>query len=453
MTPYDLKSEEIVLGSIILDAKSFQETEGVITEQDFFRPSHAAIFRALKLLCDASSPTNTTELVQKLGEMGLLQSVGGASTIADILTSTPTAFHCQYHAKKVAEHALRRKLTDACKEIANASQDLNIPTLDLLDEAEKKIFSLSTTHVTDSVVHIKDAVRSTVTRLDERHGKTGITGVGSGWTKLDELLLGFQPKDLIIVACRPSVGKTSFALGVARHAALKLKKTVLFFSLEMSKEQLTERFLSAEARIDSQKIKSNRMDDLDWRKLTEASGRLSEASLYMDDTAALKALEIKAKARRIKAQHGKLDLVVIDYLQIMGTPERVESRERAVSEISRNLKAMAKEMDCPVIALSQLNRSIETRTEKRPVMSDIRESGAIEQDADVIIFIHRDTQEGAESTAEFIIGKNRNGPRDSVKVTWLGRYTSFENYSGSTQSGPTSGGTSSWQRAPGYKDD
>lgn len=453
MTPFDLKSEEIVLGSIMIEAKSFQETEGVITENDFYRSSHAVIFRALKILCQRDSPTNVPELVQQLREMGLLEAVGGPATVTDILVGTPTAFYCGYHAKKIAEYSLRRRLADACKEIACVSSDLTIPATEVLDGAERKIFALSSTHVSDSVVHIKDAVRETVNHLDLRHGMTGLTGIASGWHKLDEILLGFQPKDLIIVACRPSVGKTSFALGAARHAALVQKKSVLLFSLEMSTRQLTARFLSAEARIDGQKINGNRMDDNDWSRITSASARLSEASLYLDDTAALKALEIKAKARRIKAQHGKLDLVIIDYLQIMGTPERVESRERAVSEISRNLKAMAKELDCPVIALSQLNRSIESRAEKRPMMSDLRESGAIEQDADVIIFIHRDTMDGAvneASTAEFIVGKNRNGPRDSVKVSWVGRYTSFENLSGAYSGSIHSGGAIS---PSGHRDD
>jgi replicative DNA helicase len=243
--------------------------------------------------------------------------------------------------------------------------------------------------------------------------------------------LGFQRSDLIIVACRPSMGKTSFALGVAKFAAVSSKDPVLFFSLEMSKEQIVTRLLSAQAKVDSGRIRSGDLTDQDWTRIVKAAGDLAEAPIFIDDTPALTSLEIRAKARRLKAQlNGKLGLIVVDYLQIMGSPKYAESREKAISDISRSLKALGKELDIPVIALSQLNRSIEQRENKRPMMSDLRESGAIEQDADLIIFIHRDAVETQmpEHPAELIIGKNRNGPRDTVKVSWVGRYTSFENY-------------------------
>jgi len=275
-------------------------------------------------------------------------------------------------------------------------------------------------------------VRSAFIELEKRfENQDTMTGVPSGYFDLDKLLLGFQRSDLVIVACRPSMGKTSFSLGAVRHAAVVAKVPVVFFSLEMAKEQIVTRLLAAEAKVDSQRIRTGKLNEQDWARLTRAAGELSEAKIYIDDTPALSVLEMRGKARRLKAELGDVGLIIVDYLQIMGTNKNMQSRENAISEISRSLKALAKELNAPVIALSQLNRNIDLRTDKRPMMADLRESGAIEQDADIIIFIHREEvdnlQPNAASVAEFIVGKHRNGPRGTVKVAWLGQYASFEN--------------------------
>ena len=305
-------------------------------------------------------------------------------------------------------------------------------TLELLDYAEKQIFSLTSSKRAGALTPIRDIVRSAFVELEHRfENQDTMTGVASGYIELDKFTSGFQPSDLIIVACRPSMGKTSFALGATRHAAVHVKCPVLFFSLEMSKEQIVTRLLSAEAKVDQTRIRTGKLTEQDWAKLTRAAGMLSEAQIYIDDTPALTALEVRGKARRLKAELGNLGLIVVDYLQIMGAAKNSESREKAISDISRSLKALAKELHVPVIALSQLNRNIDLRQDKRPMMADLRESGAIEQDADIIVFIHREDvenqQPGAASIAEFIIGKHRNGPRGTVKVAWVGQYATFEN--------------------------
>ncbi len=430
--PNNLEAETSVLGGILIDNQMYQKLEDVIEPEDFYRPANSKMFRAMRELAVRNEPVDTVTLTMKMKEMGVFEECGGAAFIADILERVPTAINAEYHAKLVADQAIKRRLVSACTELGQRGMEPGEITEELLDYAEQTIFGLTSSRKTKSILAIRDIVKPAFQELEYRFAHRGeLTGIPSGFDGLDRQTNGFQRSDLIVIACRPSIGKTSFSLGLARHAATKKKLPVLFFSLEMSKEQIVTRLLAAEAKVDSTKIRSGDLADQDWSKLTRAAGILADAPLFIDDTAALTVLEMRAKARRLKSQQGDLGMIIVDYLQIMGTPKYSESREKAISEISRSLKALAKELNVPVIALSQLNRGIESRQEKRPMMSDIRESGAIEQDADVIIFIHRDNadQQGSlnASPATLIVGKNRNGPREDVQVTWLGQYTSFEN--------------------------
>jgi replicative DNA helicase len=432
LPPQNLEAEQSVLGGILIDNQAFHKVVDLLQPEDFYRPSHAKIYHAICALAAQSSPIDVVTLTTKLKELQYLEEIGGASYLAELLERVPTAVHVEYHAKLVGEQAVKRRLVSLCSSIGTRGFDPAETTEDLLDYAEKEIFSLTSSRQTRGMAPVRDIVRSAFLDLESRFENQGkLTGVPSGYDDLDKLTGGFQKSDLIIVACRPSVGKTSFSLGVARHAAARAKAPVAFFSLEMAREQIVTRLLAAEAKVDSQRIRSGNLTEQDWARLTRAAGVLSEAPIFIDDTAALTVMETRGKARRLKAEIGNIGLIVVDYLQIMGTSKSAQSRENAISEISRGLKALAKELQVPVIALSQVNRNIELRQDKRPLMADLRESGAIEQDADLIIFLHRETNEAAQhgsaSIAEFIVGKHRNGPCDTVKVAWLGQYTSFEN--------------------------
>lgn len=431
LPPQNISAEQSVLGGVLIDNFLFQKIVDIVRPEDFYRPAHEKIFRAMATLAAKSEPIDAVTLTTKMKQMGIYEEVGGASYIAEILEKVPTAVHGEYHAHIVAEDALKRALIATCNDIANRGLDPKEPTDELIDEAEKQIFSLTAKGKKQTLLPMRDIVKSAFLELEKRFENQGkLTGVASGFTELDAVTCGFQRSDLIIVACRPSMGKTSFALGVARHVACVEKKPVAFFSLEMSKESIVTRMLSQDARVDSQKIRTGNLSEQDWMRLTRAAGTMTDAPFYIDDTAALSVLEVRGKARRLKSELGSLGLIIVDYLQIMGTNKMAQSRENAISEISRSLKALAKELDAPVIALSQVNRNIELRQDKRPLMADLRESGAIEQDADLIIFLHRDEIEPSSNTAslaEFIIAKHRNGPRDTVKVAWVGQFASFEN--------------------------
>jgi len=432
LPPQNLQAEESVLGGILIDSQAFHKVVDLLRPEDFYRPSHGKIYQAMCTLAAGSNPIDVVTLTTKLKELGYLEEVGGGGFLAELLERVPTAVHVEYHAKLIGEQATKRRLVSLCSSIGTRGFDPAESTEDLLDFAEKEIFSLTSSRQSRGMAPVRDIVRAAFLDLESRFENQGkLTGVASGYDDLDKITGGFQKADLIIVACRPSVGKTSFSLGVTRHAASRVKAPVAFFSLEMAREQIVTRLLAAEAKVDSQRIRSGNLTEQDWARLTRAAGVLSEAPIFIDDTPSLTVLETRGKARRLKAEIGDIGLIVVDYLQIMGTNKSAQSRENAISEISRGLKALAKELRCPVIALSQVNRNIELRQDKRPLMADLRESGAIEQDADLIIFLHRDDIENPQpngaSIAEFIIGKNRNGPRDTVKVAWLGQYTSFEN--------------------------
>lgn len=437
--PQNLEAEQSVLGGVLIDNQAFHKVVDIVSPEDFYRPANAKIYAAMCELATKSEPIDIVTLTAKLKQMEIFEEIGGASYVAEILERVPTAINVEYHAKLVTDQAVKRRLVSTCNTIGQRGLEPGETTEELLDYAEKEIFSLtSSKRSARSMAPVKDIVRGAIMELEKRfENQDQLTGVPSGYIELDKMLSGFQKSDLVIIACRPSMGKTSFSLGVTRHAAVQAKAPVVFFSLEMAKEQIVARLLAAEAKVDAQRLRTGKLTEQDWARIMRAAGQLAEAKIYIDDTPALTVLEMRGKARRLKAELGEIGMVIVDYLQIMGTKNTV-SRENAISEISRSLKALAKELNVPVLALSQLNRGIEQRQDKRPMMSDLRESGAIEQDADVIIFIHREDVDGAAansgmaSVAEFIVGKHRNGPRGNVKVAWLGHYATFENLSSAT---------------------
>lgn len=435
--PQNLEAEQSVLGSILIDNQVFHKVIDFLSPEDFYRPAHGKIFSAMIELVSQSQPIDVVTLQSKMKSLGVYEEIGGAAYLAELLERVPTAINAEYHAKLIRDQAIKRNLVSICNEIASRGLEPGESTEDLLDYAEKRIFALSSSKQTRSLVPVRDVVKDAFKELEKRFENQGqMTGVASGYIDLDKITQGFQKSDLIIVACRPGMGKTSFSLGVTRHAATHVKAPVVFFSLEMAKEQIVSRLLAAEGKVDSTRLRTGKLTEQDWDRLTRGAGRLSESPIYIDDTPALTVLEMRSKARKLKSELGELGIIIVDYLQIMGATNKNDNREKVIADISRSLKALAKELNVPVVALSQLNRQIETRPDKRPMMADLRESGAIEQDADIILFIHRDdlenVQPGAVSMAEFIIRKHRNGPQGTVKVAWLGQYTSFENLSTQT---------------------
>ena len=385
--PQNLEAEQTVLGAILLENAALNKVLEILTREDFYRESHRKIFRAILDLSDQNEAIDAITLTDYLRRKSSLESVGGATYISELLNCTPTAANVRHHAKIVREKALLRNLITIATEIVTEAYDERDNIDDLLDQAEHKIFAISDRRPGSSFVNMKEAVKQgfdLIERLYEK--KELVTGVSTGFTDLNKLTAGYQPSDLIIIAGRPSMGKTAFALCTAQHVAIEQRGTVAIFSLEMSKEQLVLRMLCAEARVDAQKLRTGFLSREDWEKLTRSAGRLSEASIFIDDSASSSILEIRAKARRLKAEHD-LNLVIVDYLQLVRGSGDAENREKEISEISRSLKALAKELRVPVVALSQLSRAVESRTERRPILADLRESGAIEQDADVVVFI------------------------------------------------------------------
>lgn len=440
--PQNIEAEQSVLGGVLIDSQMISKVVDLVSPEDFYRPAHQKIFTAMCQLFSKGQPIDPVTLKATLEQQGVFEEIGGASGIAELLERVPTAINSEYHALLVSQQAVKRNLVSTCNEIGARGLDPGEDTATLLDDAEKKIFQLSSSKTSRTMTPVRDIVRGAFLLLEERFENQGkLTGVPTGYHELDKLTSGFQKSDLLIVACRPSMGKTSFALGAARYAAVHAKAPVVFYSLEMSKEQIVTRLLAAEAKVDSSRIRTGQLSEQDWARLTRAAGALSEAPIYIDDTPALTILEVRAKARRLQSELGQLGMVVIDYLQIMGVNKNANNRENAISEISRGLKALAKELNVPVLALSQLNRNVDLRQDKRPLMADLRESGAIEQDADIIIFIHREQveelQPNAATMAEFIVGKHRNGPRGTVKVAWIGQYASFENLAAGDPQGAT----------------
>jgi replicative DNA helicase len=441
--PQDTEAERSVLGAMLLEESAVSEMMALLCADDFYRPAHARIFEAMTRLYERSEPLDEITVSSALSEAGHLETVGGQSALAALTESVPTAANVAHYARIVRSRALTRRLITVATTIAAQAYEGTHEIDQLLDQAEAKIFEITSSREQRAFSSLKDIVKEAFKQVEKLfEQKQPITGVSSGYTDLDRITSGFQPADLIIVAGRPSMGKTAFALGVAQNAAQKHKTPVAVFSLEMSKEQLVMRMLCSEARIDSQRLRGGMLRDADWPKLARAAGVLAEAPIFIDDTGSISILEMRAKARRLQAERG-LGLIVVDYLQLMRGRSGQEGREREISEISRGLKALAKELGVPVIALSQLNRSLEARQDKRPMLSDLRESGAIEQDADVIAFVYRDEYYNPDSEqkgkAEVIIGKQRNGPTDSVLLRFHREYTKFDNI----QQTPGTGGSAS----------
>jgi replicative DNA helicase len=431
--PQNLEAESSVLGGILLENDAINIVLELLRPEDFYRESHRKVFRAMIELTDRSEPVDLITLSEYLKSRGDLDAVGGSAYLASLADFVPTAANIAYYARIVREKSILRSLIRTATEIATRGYEEQGNVEEFLDTAEKVIFDISEQKIKASFVAVGDMIKDTlktVERLYER--KEMVTGVPTGYEDLDKLTAGLQPSDLIIVAGRPSMGKTAFSLNIAANAAFA-GVGVAVFSLEMAKEQLVLRMLCSEARVNNSKVRSGYLAERDFPKLANAAGRLHEALIYIDDTPAISVLELRAKARRlVRDRTKKVGLIVIDYLQLMRGMGGASNREQEISEISRSLKALAKELAVPVIAISQLNRRVEDRGDRRPMMSDLRESGAIEQDADVIMFIYRDEVYNQHSEekgkAEIIVAKQRNGPIDTVALTFLNEFMRFENY-------------------------
>ena len=440
--PQNLEAEQCVLGSILLQEGALAKAIETLTPDDFYRDAHKAIYASMLSLFEKNEPQDLITITNNLKKAGKLEGIGGPAYLASITDIVPVASNISYYAKIVREKSVLRKLIKSSTEIASRCYEDQDDIEALLDEAEQTIFEIARANNDQDFQPMRTIVTNAfkaVEKLFER--KELITGVPSGYDEFDKKTAGLQPADLIIIAGRPSMGKTALAMNMAQNAAILHKVPVAVFSLEMSKEQLGIRMLCSVSRVNSQRIRTGFLKDQDWPKLTRAAGILQEAPIFIDDTAALSVLEMRAKARRLKTE-ANIGLVVVDYLQLMRGRSSTERREQEISEISRSLKAMAKELHIPVIALSQLNRSLESRPNKRPQLSDLRESGAIEQDADVICFIYRDEvynkseDNPNRGKAEVIIGKQRNGPTGSIELAFIGEFTTFESLAHPEFSGP-----------------
>ncbi len=440
LPPQHIEAEQSILGGILIENEALNRVTEILDPDDFYRDAHRKIFNALINLSERDEPADLITLTNELRKIDQLDSIGGASYLASLIDSVPTAANIQYYARIVKEKAILRKLIQTSTEIITQSYEDRGDVESFLDEAERSIFEISEKRVRPSFYPIREIVKESFATIEKLFNKKeAVTGIASGFKELDRMTAGFQPSDLIIVAGRPSMGKTAFCLDIAEYAAIGNKTPVAIFSLEMSKEQLVIRMLCSQANVEGTRLRTGYLNESDWPKLTIAAGSLSESPIYIDDTAALSVLELRSKARRLKSDYG-LGMVIVDYLQLMKGRARVESRQQEISEISRSLKALAKELNIPVIAVSQLSRKTEERTGNRPQLSDLRESGAIEQDADLILFIYRDEVYNRDpdnpnrGKAEVIIGKQRNGPIGKIDLAFLDKFTTFKDlYKGETE--------------------
>ena len=434
--PQAVDVEQTVLGAILIDPDALNRALDVIDEDCFYKPAHKILMETIIDMSSRNEPIDMVTITQELRRKNQLEASGGAVYISELTSKVSTSANIDYHARIVLEKFILRRVITIAGDLAKNACDGEGDAFDILDQAEQKLFQISSERLRLGAQSIGSIITTTLERLESIHGKSdGVTGVGSGFVDLDKLTSGFQPSDLIILAARPSMGKTSFALTSALKTAIKDKNGVLIFSLEMSARQLVERMLCSEARVDAHQLRTGRLPESEWPKLSRAAGRLSEANILIDDTPGLGVMELRAKSRRLKAEKN-IKMIVVDYLQLLHGPKNSQSREQEISAISRSLKALAKELDVPVIALSQLSRAVEARNPKRPMLSDLRESGAIEQDADVVMFIYRpefygekETEDGspAEGMAEIIVGKHRNGPVGTVVLQFNKQFAAFEN--------------------------
>lgn len=443
--PHSIEAEQSVLGGLLLDNAAWDRLGGFLKETDFYRFDHRLIFQHIVQLIAASKPADVITVFESLQTAGKAEEVGGLEYLNSLARNTPSAANIRHYAQLVRDRSILRQLITVSDEIsASAFQTRGRDVKQILDEAETNIFAIAeeSNRETQGFQSINQLLSGVAERIEELYNSdsdSDITGIPTGFIDLDRMTSGLQPGDLVIVAGRPSMGKTAFSVNIGEYVAIEQQLPVCIFSMEMSGAQLAGRMLGSVGRLDQHRLRTGRLQDSDWDKLTFAMGKMNDAPLYVDETPALNSMELRARARRLAKQCGQLGLIIIDYLQLMSPSSAGENRATEISEISRGLKALAKELNCPVIALSQLNRSVEQRPNKRPVMSDLRESGAIEQDADLILFIYRDEVYNPDSPdkgiAEIIVGKQRNGPIGSVRLTFLGQYTKFDNYAGSMDYG------------------
>ena len=429
--PHNLEAEKAVLGAVLIDNEQFNRAAELIDSPDFYRHAHQQIFDKMVSLTDRDEVIDLVTLKEELNRAGNLNEVGGPAYIAALVDGVPKSTNVEYYAKIVKEKATLRSLIGSANKILTTAYQAEVEPEVQLDQAESEIFQIADGRLTEGFQSLRDLVPGGLDTLEKLQNQQGfLTGVPSGFTDLDNKTSGFQPSDLVIIAARPSMGKTSLALNIAQHVATKTEKTVGVFSLEMSKQALFLRMLTSEARVDAHQFRGGFLGSEEYKKLSEALGVLGEARVFIDDSTSLSVLEMRAKARRLKSEHG-LHLLIIDYLQLMQGRGRFENRNLELASISRSLKSLAKELKAPVVALSQLSRAPESRSEHRPQLSDLRESGALEQDADVVLFIYREDQYDRkpenENTAEVIIGKQRNGPTGTVRLAFLDKITRFEN--------------------------
>ncbi len=435
--PHSIEAEQSVLGGLLLDNEALDRVTDLISESDFYRSEHKLIFQQMSRLLERGKPADVITVSEAIEQAGLSDETGGLAYLGELAANTPSAANIRRYAEIVRERAVLRHLVVAGDEIAtDALNPLGRDAKELLDTAEQKVFAIAEmgAKTQQGFVHINPLLTQVVERIQELHDRddpSEITGVPTGFADLDRMTSGLQPGDLIIIAGRPSMGKTAMALNIAEYVAVDVGLPVAVFSMEMGGTQLAMRLLASIGRLDSHRVRTGRLTDDEWSRLTYALGKLHEAPMHIDETGGMNPTDLRGRARRLKRQVGKLGLIVIDYIQLMGTTRQGENRATEVSEISRSLKALARELEVPIIALSQLSRKVEERTDKRPMMSDLRESGAIEQDADVILMMYREEYYKPDTPdkgmAEVIIGKQRNGPTGTVNLAFLGEYTRFEN--------------------------
>jgi replicative DNA helicase len=438
LPPHSIEAEQSVLGGLLLDNSAWDKVADLIVEADFYRHDHRLIYRHICKLVEHNNPADVITVAESLENSAELQNAGGLAYLGALAQNTPSAANIRRYAEIVRDRSVLRKLAAVATEIADSAYNpLGREAVDLLNEAEAKVFHIAEAGARGQIgfAEIQPLLTQVVERIDmlyHRDNPSDITGVPTGFADLDQKTSGLQPGDLVIVAGRPSMGKTSLALNIAEYVGIELHLPVAVFSMEMSGTQLVMRMMGSVGRLDQHKVRTGKLQDDDWQKLTHAVGKLNDAAIYIDESGALTAPQLQARARRLHRQCGGLGLLVVDYLQLMSAASEGENRATEISQISRSLKALAKELNVPVVALSQLNRSLEQRTNRRPIMSDLRESGAIEQDADLILFIYRDEVYNPETKdkgmAEIIISKQRHGPIGTVQLTFLPEFTRFENY-------------------------
>lgn len=430
--PHNVEAEQSVIGSMIMDSEAVLSASEIITAEDFYGNQYGILFQAMVDLYTEGKPIDLVTLVDKLNQMNVPPELSSIEFIRELISAVPTSANIKYYSNIVREKSILRKLIKVNEDIANTCYVGRENLDDILDQTEKKIFSLIQSKNSEDYVPIRKVVINAMERIEAvSKVKGSVTGIPTGFTDLDYMTSGFQKSDLILIAARPSMGKTAFELNIAEYMAFRKNETVAIFSLEMSKEQLVNRLFSLESRVDSQKIRTGNLEDSDWERLIESANVIGNSNLIIDDTPSISIGELRSKCRKYKLEHD-LGIVIIDYLQLMTAGGRQESRQQEISEISRSLKALARELNVPVVALSQLSRAVESRPDHRPMLSDLRESGAIEQDADMVMFLYRDDYYNKESEkkgiAEVIIAKQRNGPIGTVELVWMPNYTKFANY-------------------------